>query len=129
MTTAIHTEGMLLAMQRFRMQENEHQQHSHRLRFYLVALVVTWMFIIAVVEIIVWAVTYLIIGAFQGLEPALYFSTVTFTTLGYGDVTLSEQWRLLGAFQAANGILMFGWSTAIVIAAVQRVYFRKNSAS
>ena len=48
---------------------------------------------------------------------------VTYTTLGYGDVVLIERWRLLSSFEATNGIIMFGWTTAIVIAAVQRIYF------
>ncbi len=49
---------------------------------------------------------------------------MTFTKLGYGDITLGEDWGLLAAFQAATGLFMFGWSTAIVIAAVQRIYFQ-----
>ena len=129
LTTAIHTEGMLLTRQRFKGQALEAQPPLHRSRFYLVALVVIWMFMVSMLEVVVWAVTYLLIGAIEGVEPALYFSTVTFTTLGYGDVTLGERWRLLGAFQAANGIIMFGWTTAIVIAAVQRVYFPKRGDS
>ena len=56
------------------------------------------------------------------LEKTLYFSMVTFTTLGYGEIVLGEQWRLLASFEAANGIIIFGWTTAIVVAAVQRVY-------
>ena len=48
---------------------------------------------------------------------------VTFTTLGYGDITLSQQWRLLSSFEAATGIIMFGWTTALVITTVQRVFF------
>jgi hypothetical protein len=46
---------------------------------------------------------------------------VTFTTLGYGDVVLQESWRLTGAFQAANGIIMFGWTTALIFAFVHRM--------
>ncbi len=46
-------------------------------------------------------------------------------TLGYGDITLGEEWGLLAAFQAATGLFMFGWSTAIIVAAVQRIYFRQ----
>ena len=49
---------------------------------------------------------------------------VTFTTLGYGDVLLDENWQLLASFEAANGMIMFGWTTAIIIAVVQRVHFR-----
>jgi hypothetical protein len=45
------------------------------------------------------------------------------TTLGYGDVVLAEQWRLLSSFEAANGIIMFGWTIAIVGNGVQLIYF------
>jgi voltage-gated potassium channel Kch len=67
---------------------------------------------------------YIFIGAFQSFEQALYFSIVTFTTLGYGDITLESNWRLLASFEAASGIIIFGWSTAIIVAVVQRLYFR-----
>ena len=81
-----------------------------------------------VVEVIVWAVAYRLLDPISSLdtfEKAMYFSVVTFTTLGYGDVTLEEHWRVLGAFQAAAGIIIFGWSTAIIVAAVQKVYFER----
>jgi hypothetical protein len=48
---------------------------------------------------------------------------VTYTSLGYGDVVLEKGWRLLGAFEAANGIVMFGWTTALIFFIVQRLYF------
>ena len=60
-------------------------------------------------------------------EDALYFSMVTFTTVGYGDVILDERWRLLAAFEAANGIIIFGLTTAVVVAVVQSVYFANTS--
>jgi Ion channel len=54
----------------------------------------------------------------------------TFTTLGYGDITLDKDWRLLSSFEAANGLLMFGWSTALVFTAVQWIYrMRTHTAS
>ena len=81
--------------------------------------------ILELAEVWIWACTYLAVSASEGLEQAVYFSMVTFTTLGYGDVLLDERWRLLASFEAANGIIMFGWTTAIVIAAVQRIYFRE----
>jgi len=62
-----------------------------------------------------WAFTFMLLGAFDALEPALYFSLVTFTTLGYGDVTLSSDWRILSALTAANGLLIFGLSTAFLV--------------
>jgi hypothetical protein len=61
------------------------------------------------------------VGAIEHVETALYFSMVTFTTLGYGDITLPSDWRLLSSFEAANGIIMFGWSTAFVAAFIQRL--------
>ena len=69
-----------------------------------------------------WAMLYRLIGAVGSTEEALYFSTTTFTTLGFGDITLDDQWRLLSSFEGANGLLMFGWSTALIFAAVQKVY-------
>ena len=55
------------------------------------------------------------LGAFQALEPALYFATVSLTTLGFGDVILSQEVRLLSAIVAANGLIMFGFSTAFLL--------------
>ena len=75
-------------------------------------------------EATIWAFTYQIIGSFQSFEESLYFSLVTYTTLGYGDIILSNADRLLGAFEAANGVIMLGWSTAIVVTAIQKIYSR-----
>src|SRR5680860_190573 len=83
---------------------------------------VLWLFLATVIEVWTWAMLYLALGALRSLEQAVYFSTVTFTTLGFGDITLDETWRLLSSFEAANGLLMFGWSTALIFAAVQWVY-------
>lgn len=65
-------------------------------------------------------------GAIDKMETALYFSTVTFITLGYGDVVIDERWRLVAAFEAVNGIIIFGLTTAAVVAAVQRVFFAES---
>ena len=73
-----------------------------------------------------WALAYLKIGAIEVMEAALYFSMVTFTTLGYGDITLNEQWRLIASIEAATGIIMFGWTIALVINTVQRMFFSDN---
>lgn len=74
-------------------------------------------------EIIVWAGAYKAIvptGELADFEAAVYFSFVTFTTLGYGDITLSEGFRLLSGIQALNGILLAGWSTALMFAVVEK---------
>ena len=86
------------------------------------AVFVLWLFVATIFEVWIWALLYLGLGAVHSMEEAVYFSTVTFTTLGFGDITLEEPWRLLSSFEAANGLLMFGWSTALVFLAVQWVY-------
>ena len=68
-----------------------------------------------------WAFLFIISGAIDGLEPAVYFSLVTFTTLGYGDITLDESWRILSALCAANGLLLFGFSTAVLVELMRRL--------
>lgn len=82
--------------------------------FSLIA-VVLWLMVGHSVGAWVWAAAYIVVGAFDTLEPALYFSLVTFTTLGYGDITLNSDWRLLSAINAANGLLAFGLSTAFLV--------------
>lgn len=72
-------------------------------------------------EILLWAWVYRHVGAIQGLEASLYFSGITFTTVGYGDITLAKCWQLLSVGQAVNGVLMAGWSTALLIVLVQKM--------
>lgn len=88
----------------------------------LISGTVLVFFVSALIEVGIWAAAYLALGALQGIESSLYYSMVTFTTLGYGDIILSERWRLLSSFEAANGIIMFGWTTAVVMYAVQRTF-------
>ena len=83
------------------------------------AAFVLWLFLATIIEVWSWAILYVALDAFQSIETAVYFSTVTFTTLGFGDIVLEDEWRLLSAFEAANGLLMFGWSTALVFVGVQ----------
>jgi hypothetical protein len=76
-------------------------------------------------QIILWAIVYRNIsyaGELENFETAVYFSFVTFTTLGYGDITLSESGRVLSGIQAMNGILLVGWSTAVLFAVVQKLW-------
>lgn len=124
-TTAVHASGMLLVVRVVLSPEALARHRRQLMHLYSVAGVVLLMFLVSVIEVLVWSVTYLWLGAIEGIEQATYFSMVTFTTLGYGEIVLTEQWRLLASFEAANGIIMFGWTTAIVLAVVQRVYFNK----
>jgi len=89
---------------------------------------VTWTAIVLmalhVIEIQLWALTYMLVlpgNPLENYEKAVYFSFVTFTTLGYGDVTLStHDWRILSGIEAMDGILLAGWSTALLFVVVQR---------
>jgi voltage-gated potassium channel len=67
------------------------------------------------VEIWLYSLLYLAIGAFDHFEVALYFSTVTYASIGYGDVLMPHGWRLLGAIEGVTGIIMLGWSTAFLV--------------
>ncbi len=87
----------------------------------LLSMVMVVMLIGNYVQMALWALLFLLLGEFKNFTSALYFSGVTFSTLGYGDVVLSPQWRLLSPLEAANGILMFGVSTAIMTAAVMDI--------
>jgi len=122
-TVVIH----LVAMQFTRELAHSHarrvQQDLKTFPALQVTAVILLMFVALFLQVFIWAVVYLLLGAMAGMEQSLYFSMVTFTTLGYGDLVLPAQWSLLSAIEATNGIIMFGWTTAIVIAIVQRVYF------
>jgi voltage-gated potassium channel Kch len=124
-TTAIHASGMLLVVRVVLTKDVQSRHRKKLMHLFSVGGVVLLMFFVSVIEVLVWSVTYLWLDALEGFEEATYFSMVTFTTLGYGEIVLDEQWRLLASFEAANGIIMFGWTTAIVLAVVQRVYFNK----
>src|SRR5260370_536786 len=65
-------------------------------------------------EVIVWSFIYAIVSAAPAGTDLLYFAFVNYTTLGYGDVTPVERWHLLGPMTAMNGVLLFGWSTAVI---------------
>jgi hypothetical protein len=83
------------------------------------------LLILHALEIVVWAYAYLLLlpsGELGSIEESVYFSFVTFTTLGYGDITLTQGWRLLSGIEALNGIMLAGWSTAMLFAVVQRTW-------
>jgi voltage-gated potassium channel Kch len=108
-------------------QQRRHQQHAHvtPLRDMLLLSIVMLLLLLGnFVQMAAWATLFMLLGEFEQFSDALYFSGVTFATLGYGDVLLSHPWRLLSALEAANGILMFGVSTAVMTAAVNDVFKR-----
>ena len=78
-------------------------------------------------EIWIWAGIYQLLGAFTDFEHALYFSTSTYVTIGYGDVVLPPGLRILGAIEGASGIILIGWSTAFFFSIVDRMKLLERS--
>lgn len=91
-------------------------------------LLLSMMFftIIHTLHSLVWASCYYLLpqtsDQFASFSEAVYFSMVTFTTLGYGDITLVSEWRLLSGLEAINGIMLIGWSTAMMYSLIQNIY-------
>ena len=81
-----------------------------------------WIIFLHLIEITVWALFYAWRDAFPDLVSALYFSAVTYTTTGYGDLVLPQEWRLVGGVEALTGILMCGWSAAVFFMVVSRMH-------
>jgi len=77
------------------------------------------------VEVIIWAFVFVFCGEFGQFGGALYHSAMNYTTLGYGDVIMSPSWKLFGPLEAADGMLMFGISTAMVISVIQLIFRTK----
>jgi hypothetical protein len=88
-----------------------------------------WIVLLHIIEITAWAVAYELTGAMQDIQSALYFSGVTYTTTGYGDLVLPPAWRLVGAVEALTGILMCGWSTGFFFAVVSRIVRGRDTAA
>jgi hypothetical protein len=74
-----------------------------------------------IIEVALWGVLFIICGEFSDFGAAFYHSAVNYTSLGYGDVIMTPSWRLLGPLETANGMLLFGVTTAMVIAILQRL--------
>lgn len=94
----------------------------HRLRMIVIlsasALAVVGLFTLGVW---VWALTFHALGIFDSFEPALYFALVCYTTLGFGDILLPVEWRLLAGLASANGLLSMGIYTALLVEVVRQV--------
>jgi hypothetical protein len=86
-------------------------------RLHLMSVMVATVLVLMLahtIEIVIWSLSYALVGAAPEGSDLLYFAFVNYTTLGYGDVTPVKAWQLLGPMAAMNGILMFGWSTAVL---------------
>lgn len=120
-TVVIHSTGLILITQVAAKAISHVRRHGRRSRLLAIIFVVIGLFAVISVEVWLWAGLYLWIGVLGNLETALYFSTVTFSTVGYGDIVAGQTWRLLAALEGINGFLMIGWSTAYLVAAGTRI--------
>jgi Ion channel len=78
-------------------------------------------------EVAVWALAYLLVNAAPAGSGLLYFAFVNYTTLGYGDILHVKDWQILGPMTAMNGVLLFGWSTAVIFEVLRRTMARIES--
>jgi hypothetical protein len=88
----------------------------------VMAQLVGTLLLLHLTEAGVWALFFVLVGGLPDFESAVYFSLTSYTTVGYGDVVLLEPWRLLGPIEAAVGVLMLGWSTGVLVAAIGVIY-------
>jgi hypothetical protein len=96
---------------------------SHQSQRLVVAVMIATVSVLMaahIAEVFVWSFAYIMVGAAPPGTDFIYFAFVNYTTLGYGDVTPTEGWQLLGPMTAMNGVLLFGWSTAVIFAVLRK---------
>ena len=97
--------------------------------FPILVLTIAIAFTAHLIEMALWAGLFVICGEFKDFAFAYYHSAVNYTTLGYGDIVMSPSWKFLGPLEAADGTLMFGVSTAMIFAIIQRLIHARFSDS
>jgi hypothetical protein len=127
LTVAIHAAGVASALRRLRRPADS--ARGFWSCTWLFICVAGWIVLFHLLEISGWGFFYFWKGAMPDLPSALYFSAVTYTTTGYGDLVLPANWRLIGGVEALTGILMCGWSTGFFFAVVSRMTARSQPTS
>src|SRR6516162_2775895 len=122
-TIAIHALVMTMVVQVARPMGTKQQSHSSLVLIAVMIPTISVLMAAHVIEVFVWALAYLIFDAAPAGANLVYFAFVNYTTLGYGDVLPVEDWRLLGP-TAMNGMLLFGWSTAVIFEVLRRTLVR-----
>ena len=118
---ALHAGGVMGAMRVFDRSPALADPHFWRPTWLLIR-VASWLVLLHLLEISIWASLYAFGHALPDAHAAFYFSSVTYTTVGYGDLVLPEAWRLIGGVEALTGILMCGWSTGFFFAILSNIY-------
>jgi hypothetical protein len=117
---AIHSGGVAYALRWLR-NKGYSAQGSWRWTWIFVCIA-AWTILLHLGSIAVWAFFFFLTGSVPELQSAFYFSAVTYTTTGYGDIVLPIEWRIVGGVEALTGILMCGWSTGFFFAVVSRIH-------
>ena len=120
-TVLIHTFGLMTVTSVMEVITRAFPVHGHPSRAVALIVVVLGIFTVMTVEVWLWAVCHYTLGVVDDFDTALYFSTVTFSTVGFGDVLPHHEWRLFGALEGIDGFLLIGWSTAYLVAAGVRL--------
>lgn len=120
-TVVIHTLGLIIVTRAVGRLTDVFRLDGRRSRIMAMVAIVMGLFAVMTVEVWLWAVCHYALGVTDDFEAALYFSTVTFSTLGYGDLIPAQEWRLFAALEGVDGLLLIGWSTTYLIAAGLRV--------
>ena len=121
LSVAIHATGLTLGFRWLRRRAAPAEGHVWPATWLLI-LIAGWTLFLHLIEIAVWASAYAGLGAMPDLTTATYFSAVTYTTTGYGDLVLPGEWRLVGAIEALTGILMCGLSTGMFFAVFSKIF-------
>jgi hypothetical protein len=111
---AIHAVVMVAVIKVTRIADELATSHQTLRLIAVMIATVTVLMIAHLAEVLVWSLIYAIVSAAPAGTDLIYFAFVNYTTLGYGDVTPVERWHLLGPMTAMNGVLLFGWSTAVI---------------
>jgi hypothetical protein len=99
----------------------ENASFNRRRATYVISLIMTMLFVGHVIQVAIWAILFMRVGEFADFQTAFYHSMVNFASLGYGDIVMSEKWRLLGAIEASTGVLMFGLSAGAMLSIMTRI--------
>ena len=92
----------------------------------VLVLSLLWTLGMMTVAIWLWAEAFYLLNIFASFEESVYFALVSFTTLGFGDILLPVEWRLLSGIAAANGLLLFGLLTAILVETIRETRSRQR---
>jgi len=126
---AVHALVMMIVVRVARAKSTQTRPYPSLILMAVMIPTVSILMIAHGLEVMIWSLAYLVVGAAPPGADLVYFAFVNYTTLGYGDVLPMQDWRLLGPITAMNGVLLFGWSTAIIFEVLRRALARIGNTS